>query len=843
MNKKIVLFSDGTGNSASTPDKTNVWRAYHALDVSTGSGQIAFYDNGVGTSSFTPTAVLGLAFGWGLARNVKQIYGFLCRTYNLGDKIYCFGFSRGAFTIRIVVSLIAYEGIIDRNIARDDQDLDRLIKAAYRRFRWRRFTPALLSLALAPVRDAVIGAWNKITQRTAYDPKKNLRYSETQGDDSLIKFLGVWDTVDAYGSPIDEFTRAWDMVISPLSAKNRDLSPRVDRACHALAVDEQRESFEPMLWNEQDADPPSRLDDERLSQVWFPGVHANVGGGYPDDGLAYVSLDWMLSQCEEINAQDAQGKLMTVRDGLKFISEERALIRAHARGNGPLYDSRSGIGNLYRYAPRDIQTLCHESKPGLANWLKEKLGLFRLHSRTEAGAAKNLMTRMGFHEVHSNEVNIKTPKIHHSVFDRVAQDGNAYAPINLPADYAYVDRQGNITRLAVDPGSTQPALPETKQGAVERNRLQSYVWNKVWARKLLYFATLTALIYFISLPYWAGPAGDEGEGRLAGLLMPVVGTFSVVVQQIPALIGKIPGLEFAANWAEKYQQYPFSFLSGILLIGGLLTLSLHVRHLIRAEMRRNWYGVTRSGAMQADDAGWFTTCLSGCLKSKVYTDVIVWGLRLLLEASAVLVLIIVLLVLCSRLFFVAADAAGGICGGGQPTTPAVLGEAFQFDPSDACFDTGLDLKQDKTYQIEFRLDPAKQVGGAEACKWKWRDASICADVRGWIPGLAPWYVHLATPVRRHLFASWYQPMARIDDKLLERYPLQSEGADSETSLGQLTAEITVRQRGRLYLYVNDAVIFTPDTWKAFYANNFKDSDDRFGKAWVTVRQVPDKGSR
>ena len=83
--KKIALFSDGTGNSSSSPQKTNVWRTYHALDVSPGSNQIAFYDNGVGTSVFSVTAVLGLAFGWGLARNVREIYHGLLRPPLLGS--------------------------------------------------------------------------------------------------------------------------------------------------------------------------------------------------------------------------------------------------------------------------------------------------------------------------------------------------------------------------------------------------------------------------------------------------------------------------------------------------------------------------------------------------------------------------------------------------------------------------------------------------------------------------------------------------------------------------------------------------------------------------------------
>ena len=108
---KIALFADGTGNSSSNPQKTNVWRSYQALDCSPGSGQRAFYDNGVGTSSFTPTALLGLAFGWGLARNVRQIYGYLCRTYEEGDEIYGFGFSRGAFAARSLAGFIVASAV------------------------------------------------------------------------------------------------------------------------------------------------------------------------------------------------------------------------------------------------------------------------------------------------------------------------------------------------------------------------------------------------------------------------------------------------------------------------------------------------------------------------------------------------------------------------------------------------------------------------------------------------------------------------------------------------------------------------------------------------------------
>src|ERR1700676_1111963 len=120
MAKRIILLSDGTGNSASKVWRSNVWRVFESLDL-TGTSQVAFYDDGVGTSSFKPLAILGGVFGYGLKRNVINIYAFVCSNYRTAadyareyvgnaaadgdftdDDIFGFGFSRGAFTIRVV---------------------------------------------------------------------------------------------------------------------------------------------------------------------------------------------------------------------------------------------------------------------------------------------------------------------------------------------------------------------------------------------------------------------------------------------------------------------------------------------------------------------------------------------------------------------------------------------------------------------------------------------------------------------------------------------------------------------------------------------------------------------
>jgi uncharacterized protein (DUF2235 family) len=299
LGKRIIILSDGTGNSASKVWRTNVFRTFEALDLST-SGQVAFYDDGVGTSSFKPVAILGGIFGYGLKRNVVDIYAFVCRNYRTAehyarayagkqardedftdDEIFGFGFSRGAFTIRVVAGLILHRGLVQ---AETEPELKAMAAAAYRAYRRQRFhTVHGLEEKLRSLRDFVFRATN--------DTSDNIKVSQ-------IRFLGVWDTVAAYGLPIDEMTEGVNRWIWPLELPGRTLHPGVRRACHALALDEERQTFPPVLWDESDEapSPTGLIRDERISQVWFAGVHSNVGGGYPDDTLAQVPLHWMIQE-------------------------------------------------------------------------------------------------------------------------------------------------------------------------------------------------------------------------------------------------------------------------------------------------------------------------------------------------------------------------------------------------------------------------------------------------------------------------------------------------------------------------------------------------------------------
>ena len=129
--KNIVICSDGTWNSAYKRRGTNVFKLFEAVDTSE-DGQVAFYDDGVGTEKLKVLQLLGGAFGLGLARNVRQLYTHLVRVYNPDDRIYLFGFSRGAFTVRTLADMIYRCGIVDRTRKSGDGETVPLTEAEIR---------------------------------------------------------------------------------------------------------------------------------------------------------------------------------------------------------------------------------------------------------------------------------------------------------------------------------------------------------------------------------------------------------------------------------------------------------------------------------------------------------------------------------------------------------------------------------------------------------------------------------------------------------------------------------------------------------------------------------------
>ena len=320
MPKNIILLSDGTGSTNIKNRGTNVYKLYEAIDYNSPKPkQVAFYDDGVGTEDYKPLRILGGAFGWGLGRNVRQLYKELVQAYEPGDKIYLFGFSRGAFTVRTLAGLVCRMGILDSKEYWDDERLDKAVFHCYQDYR---------SLKLAAL------------ERLLIKPhKETLKYIETNPS---IEFMGVWDTVDAVGLPLDELTGFWNTFIFRFKFTDQILHKNVNRACHAIAIDEERRAFHPLLW--KIATPEDKV---RIEQVWFPGSHGDVGGGRPQQGLSLVVLEWMMTKAQEA--------------GLKFTDYDLNFVKDRRYIFDKAHDSRAGLKVFYRYQPRNIAKYCEDN--------------------------------------------------------------------------------------------------------------------------------------------------------------------------------------------------------------------------------------------------------------------------------------------------------------------------------------------------------------------------------------------------------------------------------------------------------------------------------------------------
>lgn len=404
--KNIVLCSDGTGNTVLKGRGTNVWKIYEAVDTNGHNDNVslreqqAFYDDGVGTEENKLLKLAGGAFGIGLSRNVRELYTALCRTYKPGDHIFLFGFSRGAYTVRTLAGLIVSCGVLKNGASLADPELKDLVQQAYRCFRTKFRTWQGNQLR----QEKAVEAAERVTG--AFRQDYAVHHEQHCPDGKVpITFMGVWDTVDAVGLPFDGLTTFWNNFIYPFKFPDFTLSPLVAKACHAIAIDDERLTFHPVMWDE------AQETTKRIEQVWFAGVHSNVGGGYPKQGMSLVALDWMMTKAEE--------------QGLRFIASERERYHQLQNVHDKLYNSRSGLGVYYRYKPRNIGDIC--------------------------------------------EANKVAPKIHASVLQRITHATQGYAPGNLPPQFATVSTTGQ----AASPMKIPPLI-ESAKGWITLRRYTHY---------------------------------------------------------------------------------------------------------------------------------------------------------------------------------------------------------------------------------------------------------------------------------------------------------------------------------------------------------------------------------
>ena len=295
MPKNIVFCADGTWNHpGETQDgqvaNTNVYKFYKALLKT--ADQDPHYDDGVGVNGTPVDQLLGGAFGGGLLGKIKDGYTTIAHSYDPGDSIFIFGFSRGAYTARSLAGMIAICGLPAPGAFTNQTTDDAFV--AYR-------NPALL---------------NGFT--TKY-----------QAQNVLTAMIGVWDTVGALGIPGPFFDPLDKALYGFLST---DLHPDVQKAYHALSINERRNEFPATLWTNPGAN-------QILEQTWFAGVHSDVGGGYAETGLSDITLAWMMLKAKQ--------------NGLQFddnvFASYAGLDKKHAFD--PLHESWSLLWGLPQWRP------------------------------------------------------------------------------------------------------------------------------------------------------------------------------------------------------------------------------------------------------------------------------------------------------------------------------------------------------------------------------------------------------------------------------------------------------------------------------------------------------------
>jgi uncharacterized protein (DUF2235 family) len=727
--KNIAVFADGTGNSSAKLFKTNVWRLYQALDATqpTPPGQteqISYYDNGVGTSSFRPLAIFGGAFGWGLKRNVLDCYKFVCRNYAPGDRIYLLGFSRGAFTARVLAGLICREGLVQPT----DAALDRYARDAYRAYRRRFHTTARLSRRLVDgcraLREGLINFRRTRGGHPVYTPAKNIRPEEHAPDGRAIAFIGVWDTVAAYGMPIAEMTRAIDKYIWPLSMPDQRLHPTVGAARHALALDDERDTFHPVLWDEITSVEPGRI-----KQVWFAGMHSDVGGGYPEDTLSYIPLAWMLSESQAA--------------GLRFAPCAVAEIQRFSASIGPLHDSRHGLAGYYRYQPRKIS------------------------ARVDPPDAT---TRLMQDPKHATGM-LASVNIHESVLRRIATGSDDYAPIVLNGAY----------RIEGPP----PPYSETQAEAAARALAQERVWDRVWLRRVNYFAALAVsagLALFPLLQAICHTAPCTGPLCLLAPIISGAGEF-------------LPG--FAQPWINAYAATPGWTLVFVALLTWLLLRSGNLEQLLRTDMRALWEASLqlphRRTTAPSPPPAWIRW-LRTAPRYQLGFQAFKW--RTLPGAFGIIFWLFIIVPGLAGLGAVGFRFSLWLSEAGSEACPADPGG--HFTTATTCQSFGKRVEAGQQYRVNVTITKP------------WADKSISTSPEGFGPSRMPFPINLLALLKRAPSARWFQPLVKIVGPTfagLRTYrvvPLEMRLIDP--AHGVYTAEFTAPIGGEAQFFVNDLLL-------------------------------------
>jgi len=758
MAKKIVVLADGTGNGMLV-QVSNICRLSQSLCLSD-KDQVVKYIPGVGTEGFKPLAILDGATGFGVPSNVRKLYRFLSWNWEPGAAIYMFGFSRGAFTIRMLIDLIRVQGLLPTEFAGrrvSHQEMVRNSEDAWRAFcaqDQERKKNIWVLLGLPKLRDAILGVWKKLRRQPSYADVQAAA-SDRKPAELSIDFVGLFDTVEAYGVPIEEMRDVIHRFVFPIKfGGDHTIWKNVQRVRQALSLDDERLTFHPIRVSLLPG------DDTRIQEVWFAGVHSDVGGGYPDDMTAHSPLVWMIRELQTAASDRA----------LTFHETSLAEFKRTATPFGALHDSRAGAAVLYRYDPRQVTLADPNGNP-----------YYR-------------------------------PTVHHTVVERLVDGSDDYAPLALgetgaqqaqagPKGADVFMPDGSIVRAQTGPSyalvrqaesTLEPASIRSDsqerdfaEGAMKSldapNREEMEIARDyVWLNRIAYFFFVALFLAVLALPLLDQTIDDLGESvwsQVSVVALPFQWLLHILGPVGDALARFTSGAENALrgvgdtilSFTPSYLyahvkaalNHPFFSIALVLAYFFLRNRSDAYEDATRYHARLAWNiqgdKIKQGAKVEPSRISRFARAIRTSLAAKYVLGA---GRALAPAFYAIVFVFAPALLAANRIGFNYLAGSGRVCVG-SAAPEWVSSASARFATNDPCWASRWTVERGGVYRLTINIDPKSDD--------PWLDQLMLTDTYGF-DGKG-WIQTAGVALRRWPSAAWFHPVARIGARGDSEWPL------------------------------------------------------------------------
>ena len=526
------------------------------------------------------------------------------------------------------------------------------------------------------------------------------------------------------------------------------------------------------------------VDDERISQVWFVGTHADIGGGYSRAGLAYWTLAWMIERAEVY--------------GLTFLQWQEDELRPFVDPYDKLNDSRHGLDGYYRYRPRRLSDIYSQPpyKLSIGADIRRIRDMWNGRQDAEPEVRRDLASPDFY-------VRRPPPKIHQSVFDRITKGTDGYAPIVLPQIYDVVDNEGVIIPSAEGANAAPRTLREEK------------VWDLVWARRVTYFLTVFASLFLAALPVidrWKPGRGPASPAEVIVPLIDLVGAF------LPSMV---------KPWLDAFRNAPGRFLGGALAGGILIYVSGWMQGHIRDMMRGIW---RTPGPPAAKPSGLIYRLRTARPYQAFFYLLKHWMLPAFFALSIFVCLAYAAMVLINRVSFATMDLFGQVCTSSRTAQPISVSGKATFDTAKLCNATGLTVEEGQSYRVTLVVTESWEDGHKFGETDPEKAKGIEADPQGFGFDKANWQMEFGAPIRRLVGSNWFATVLRIGNRGFGEIVPTYQRHWSPQGEASFVTTFKARKTGELFVYVNDAVLGIPGLADKFYRYNK-------GKAELLIEEI------